>query len=129
MKKVITYGTFDLLHYGHLRLLKRAKQQGDYLIVGLSTDKFNKEKGKQSLMDYHERELSLLELPFVDEIIPEHDWEQKFDDIQNNNVSMFVMGDDWKGKFDELDFFCKVKYISRTPRISTSIIKKRICKH
>ncbi|MCR4661331.1 MAG: glycerol-3-phosphate cytidylyltransferase [Clostridia bacterium] len=124
MKKVITYGTFDLFHYGHINLLERAKALGDYLIVGLSTDEFNEEKGKISTFKYEEREKHLKAIKYVDEIIPENSWDQKIDDIKNNKVDVFVMGDDWKGKFDFLKEYCEVVYLPRTPEISSTIIKE-----
>lgn len=124
MIKVITYGTFDLLHYGHINLLKRAKELGDYLIVGLSTDEFNLLKGKHSILDYNQRKALLESIKYVDEIIPECNWEQKIPDVVNNNVDIFVIGDDWKGKFDFLEQYCKVVYLKRTPDISSTIIKK-----
>lgn len=125
MKKVITYGTFDLLHYGHINLLRRAKSLGDYLIVGLSTDEFNnKEKNKECYFDYENRKLLLDAVRYVDLVIPEEKWEQKISDIQKYNVDVFVIGDDWKGKFDYLkDSGVEVVYLSRTKEISTSKIK------
>lgn len=124
MKKVITYGTFDLLHIGHINLLRRAKQLGDYLIVGLSTDEFNLEKGKKSYQNYEYRESMLEALRFVDEIIPETTWAQKGTDIQFNKAEYFVIGDDWQGKFDELSAYCNVVYLKRTEGISTTLLKK-----
>ena len=125
MKKVITYGTFDLLHYGHINLLRRAKSLGDYLIVGLSTDEFNnKDKNKECYFDYENRKSLLDAVRYVDLVIPEKNWEQKISDIQKHNVDLFVIGDDWKGKFDYLkDFGIEVVYLSRTKEISTSKIK------
>ncbi|WP_448905355.1 glycerol-3-phosphate cytidylyltransferase [Gemella sp.] len=125
MKKVITYGTFDLLHYGHINLLRRAKSLGDYLIVGLSTDEFNnKEKKKECYFDYENRKLLLDAVRYVDLVIPENNWEQKEFDIQKYNVDVFVIGDDWKGKFDYLkDSGVEVVYLPRTKEISTSKIK------
>ena len=125
MKRVITYGTFDLLHYGHINLLKRAKSLGDYLIVGLSTDEFNdKEKNKECYFDYENRKSLLDAVRYVDLVIPEKNWEQKISDIQKYNVDVFVIGDDWKGKFDYLkDFGVEVVYLPRTKEISTSKIK------
>lgn len=125
MKKVITYGTFDLLHYGHINLLRRAKSLGDYLIVGLSTDEFNnKEKNKECYFDYENRKLLLDAVKYVDLVIPEETWEQKVSDIQKYNVDVFVIGDDWKGKFDYLeDIGIEVVYLSRTKEISTTKIK------
>ena len=126
MKKVITYGTFDLLHYGHINLLRRAKSLGDYLIVGLSTDEFNnKEKNKECYFDYENRKLLLDAVRYVDCVIPENNWEQKISDIQKYNIDVFVIGDDWKGKFDYLkEFGVEVVYLPRTKEISTTKIKK-----
>lgn len=124
MKRVITYGTFDLLHYGHINLLQRAKELGDYLIVALSTDEFNMdEKNKKSYFSYEERKKLLEAIRYVDEVIPENNWEQKKTDIINHHVDVFVMGDDWKGKFDDLKEVCEVVYLSRTPEISSTKIK------
>ena len=125
MKKVITYGTFDLLHYGHINLLKRAKSLGDYLIVGLSTDEFNnKEKNKECYFDYENRKSLLDAVRFVNLVIPEENWEQKISDIQKYNIDVFVIGDDWKGKFDYLkEFGVEVVYLPRTKEISTTKIK------
>lgn len=123
MKKVITYGTFDLLHYGHINLLKRARELGDYLIVAVSTDEFNKLKHKQAHFSYEERKLILEAIRYVDEVIPENTWEQKVKDIRENNIDTFVMGDDWKGEFDYLSEYCNVIYLSRTDGISTTKIK------
>jgi glycerol-3-phosphate cytidylyltransferase len=124
MKKVITYGTFDLLHYGHINLLRRAKAKGDYLIVGLSTDAFNKEKGKLCYFSYEERKLMLEAVRHVDLVIPEVSWEQKVIDVKTYGVDLFVMGNDWAGKFDFLHDHCEVEYLSRTPEISTTAIKQ-----
>lgn len=123
MKKIITYGTFDLLHYGHINLLKRAKALGDYLIVGLSTNEFNEIKGKSCYFSYEERKKLLESLRYVDLVIPEKNWEQKVEDIREFKVDIFVIGDDWKGKFDFLNKYCEVVYLSRTPEISTTKIK------
>jgi glycerol-3-phosphate cytidylyltransferase len=123
MKRVITYGTFDLLHYGHINLLKRAKSQGDYLIVALSTNEFNDLKGKKCYFSYDQRKKLLEAIRYVDLVIPEETWEQKTKDIVNYNIDVFVMGDDWKGKFDFLSDYCEVVYLERTPEISTSKIK------
>lgn len=124
MKRVITYGTFDLLHYGHINLLRRAKEQGDYLIVALSTDEFNVLKGKNSYFDYEKRKMLLEAIRYVDLVIPEETWEQKREDVKLYHVDTFVMGDDWKGKFDFLKDLCEVVYLPRTPEISTSQIKE-----
>lgn len=129
MRRVITYGTFDLLHYGHINLLRRAKQLGDYLIVALSTDDFNKLKNKTSFFDYDKRKMLVEAIRYVDLVIPENTWDQKVSDIYKYEVDVFVMGDDWKGKFDYLKD-CKkeldVVYLSRTPEISTTDIKNRL---
>ncbi|MGL4902765.1 MAG: glycerol-3-phosphate cytidylyltransferase [Cetobacterium sp.] len=124
MKKVLTYGTFDLLHWGHINILKKAKEQGNYLIVGLSTDEFNLIKGKKSYHSYGERKLILEAIRYVDKVIPEKDWNQKVNDIKEHDIDIFIMGDDWKGKFDFLEEYCIVKYFERTPGISSSKIKR-----
>ena len=124
MKKVITYGTFDVLHYGHINLLKRAKALGDYLIVGLSSDKFNEVKNKKSYYNYEQRKKILESLRFVDLVIPEDNWEQKVSDIKEFRADIFVMGDDWEGKFDFLKEHCAVVYLSRTPDVSSTMIKE-----
>lgn len=124
MKRVITYGTFDLLHYGHINLLRRAKELGDYLIVALSTDEFNETaKQKKSYFEYEKRKMLLEAIRYVDEVIPEENWGQKEQDIIKHQIDVFVMGDDWKGKFDHLSEKCEVVYLSRTPEISTTKIK------
>lgn len=124
MKKVLTYGTFDLLHYGHVNLLQRAKALGDYLIVGISTDEFNlNEKQKKCYFSYEERKRLVQAIRYVDLVIPEENWEQKISDIKEFKVDVFVIGDDWKGKFDYLEEFCEVVYLPRTPEISTTQIK------
>ena len=124
MKRIITYGTFDLLHYGHINLLRRAKALGDYLIVVLSTDEFNwQEKKKRCYFDYEKRKNLLEAIRYVDLVIPENNWEQKIKDVQEYHVDKFVMGDDWLGKFDFLKEYCEVVYLSRTPEISTTQIK------
>lgn len=126
MKKVLTYGTFDLLHWGHINLLKRAKEMGDYLIVGLSTDEFNLGKHKEAYHSYAERKLILEAIKYVDEVIAEEHWEQKIEDIKKYNIDLFVMGNDWENKFDSLKEYCDVVYLERTPGISTSKIKKEL---
>ena len=124
MKKVITYGTFDLLHYGHINLLKRAKDLGDYLIVALSTDEFNlTEKNKKSYFSYEKRKKLLEAIRYVDLVIPESSWNQKLSDVEEFKVDTFVIGDDWRGKFDFLKEKCEVVYLERTPEISTTQIK------
>lgn len=124
MKRVLTYGTFDLMHYGHVRILKRAKEQGDYLVVAVSTDEFNKLKDKKAYHSYETRKKMLEAIRYVDLVIPENDWDQKVNDIEEYKIDTFVMGDDWKGKFDDLDSKCEVVYLERTPGISTTKIKK-----
>ena len=124
MRRVITYGTFDLLHYGHINLLRRAKEYGDYLIVALSTDEFNNNKNKQCYFPYEKRKQLLEAIRYVDLVIPEETWEQKVSDIKEFRVDTFVMGNDWEGKFDFLKDHCEVVYLPRTPEISTSQIKK-----
>ena len=126
MRKVITYGTFDLLHYGHVNLLKRAKEQGEYLIVALSTNEFNEVKGKKCYFSYEERKKLVEAIRYVDLVIPETHWEQKIADIEEHKVDVFVMGDDWKGKFDFLRDYCDVIYLERTPEISTTKIKNTL---
>jgi glycerol-3-phosphate cytidylyltransferase len=127
MKRVITYGTFDLLHYGHINLLKRAKELGDYLIVAVSTDEFNwNEKQKKSYYTYEQRKAMVEAIRYVDLVIPENNWGQKRTDIHDYNVDVFVIGDDWKGKFDYLKEYCEVVYLPRTPEISTTQIKQEL---
>lgn len=124
MKRVITYGTFDLLHYGHINLLRRAKALGDYLIVVLSSDAFNwNEKHKKCYFSYEERKQLIEAIRYVDLVIPETSWEQKVSDVREYHIDTFVMGDDWEGKFDFLREYCEVVYLSRTPEISTTQIK------
>lgn len=125
MKRVITYGTFDLLHYGHINLLRRAKEYGDYLIVALSTDEFNMNaKNKKTYFSYEQRKQLLESIRYVDLVIPENDWKQKQSDMHEYHIDTFVMGDDWKGKFDFLKDDVEVVYLPRTPEISSSKIKK-----
>lgn len=126
MKKVITYGTFDLLHYGHISLLKRAKELGDHLTVAMSTDEFNALKGKKAHFTYEERKMILEAIKYVDEIIPENTWEQKVEDVRENNIDVFVIGDDWEGKFDFLKEYCEVVYLPRTEGVSTTQIKEEL---
>lgn len=129
MKKVITYGTFDLLHYGHVNLLQRAKELGDYLIVAISTDEFNwNKKQKKCYFSYEERKRLVESIRYVDLVIPEEDWEQKISDVKEFKVDTFVIGDDWEGKFDFLKDYCDVVYLPRTPEISTTQIKKDLGK-
>ena len=124
MKKVITYGTYDLLHVGHINLLRRARELGDYLVVVVSSDEFNAIKGKKAYYSFEDRKKILEAIKYVDEVLPEYTWEQKIDDVVNNNIDVFVMGDDWAGKFDFLKEYCEVVYLPRTEGISTSKIKE-----
>lgn len=126
MKRVLTYGTFDLLHYGHIRLLKRAKELGDYLIVALSTEEFNEIKGKKTYHNYETRKMMLEAIRYVDLVIPEENWEQKINDVREYHVDIVVMGSDWAGsdKFEYLNDYCNVVYLDRTEGISTSKIKQ-----
>ena len=126
LKKVITYGTFDLLHYGHINLLRRAKELGDYLIVALSTDVFNwSEKKKKSYFTYEQRKQLLEAIRYVDEIVPEESWEQKRSDVHKYSIDVFTIGDDWAGEFDFLkEEGVEVVYLARTPEISTTQIKE-----
>lgn len=129
MRRVITYGTFDLLHYGHINLLRRAKAMGDYLIVALSTDEFNwNEKRKKCYFSYEQRKQLLEAIRYVDLVIPEENWEQKKTDVREYHIDTFVIGDDWEGKFDFLQDQCKVIYLPRTPEISTTQIKQELFK-
>ena len=124
MRKVITYGTYDLLHVGHINLLRRARELGDYLIVVVSSDEFNAIKGKKAYYSFEDRKKILEAIRYVDEVLPEYTWEHKIDDVKNNNVDVFVMGDDWTGKFDFLKEYCEVVYLPRTEGISTTKIKQ-----
>lgn len=131
MKRIITYGTFDLLHYGHINLLRRAKEQGDYLIVALSADEFNwKEKHKKTYFSFEKRKQLLEAIRYVDLVIPENNWEQKTTDVKEYHVDKLIMGDDWAGKFDfiEEETGAEVIYLPRTPEISTTQIKKDLNK-
>lgn len=125
MKRILTYGTFDLLHYGHIRILKRAKELGDYLVVALSTDEFNAIKGKKAYHSYETRKKMLEAIRYVDLVIPENEWEQKLQDVKDYKIDVVVMGDDWAGsdKFDYLKEYCEIAFLERTPGISTSQIK------
>ena len=126
MKRILTYGTFDLLHYGHIRILKSAKELGDYLVVALSTDEFNATKGKKAYHSYETRKKMLEAIRYVDLVIPENNWEQKLQDVKDYKIDVVVMGDDWAGsdKFDYLKEYCEVKFLERTPGVSTTMIKK-----
>lgn len=126
MKRILTYGTYDLLHYGHIRLLKRAKALGDYLVVALSTDEFNATKGKKAYHDYETRKKMLEAIRYVDLVIPEENWEQKILDVKKYEIDTVVMGSDWAGsdRFDYLKDYCEVVYLDRTEGISTTKIKQ-----
>lgn len=126
MRRVLTYGTFDLLHYGHIRLLKRAKELGDYLVVALSTDEFNAGKGKVAYHTYETRKKMLEAIRYVDLVIPETCWEQKIQDVKDYHIDVVVMGGDWAGsdRFEYLREYCELVYLDRTPGISTSMIKE-----
>jgi len=128
MKRVLTYGTYDLLHFGHIRLLKRAKALGDYLIVAISTDEFNAIKNKKAYHDFETRKEMLEAIRFVDLVIPETHWDQKISDVQNYSVDVVVMGGDWEGheKFEVLRDYCEVVYLDRTKGVSTSQIKREL---
>ena len=128
MKRVLTYGTFDLLHYGHIRLLKRAKELGDYLVVAVSTDEFNSIKGKKSYHNYETRKEMLEAVRYVDLVIPENNWEQKFQDVKDYKIDVVVMGSDWKDsdRFEYLKKYCEVVYLDRTDGITTSKIKQEL---
>lgn len=126
MKRVLTYGTFDTLHFGHIRLLQRARALGDYLIVGLSSDEFNEQKNKKALHSWEERKFFVEALRYVDLVIKEDTWEQKVEDVRLYHVDTFTMGSDWEGKFDFLSDFCEVVYLPRTPSISSTQIREFI---
>ena len=125
-RTVITYGTFDVVHIGHINLLRRARELGDRLVVGLSTDEFNSKKHKSALLNYANRKAVLEAIRYVDLVIPEATWEQKLDDVKRHGVDVFVMGDDWAGKFDFLGDACEVVYLARTAEISSSEIKQSL---
>ena len=126
MKKIITYGTFDLFHIGHLRLLQRVKNIGTHLTVAISTDEFNAVKGKKTLIPFEQRKEIVENIKCVDLVIPETCWEQKIEDVKNYNIDIFAMGNDWEGKFDFLKEYCEVVYLPRTEDISSTDIKKQM---
>ncbi|NLY62905.1 MAG: glycerol-3-phosphate cytidylyltransferase [Erysipelothrix sp.] len=126
MRKVLTYGTFDLFHKGHVNILRRAKEQGDYLVVAISSDEFNAIKGKKAFHSFEDRKLIVEAIRYVDEVIREDDWDQKVSDVKEHNIDVFVMGDDWEGKFDHLEELCEVVYLPRTKEISTTQIKEEL---
>ena len=125
-KTILTYGTYDMFHIGHLKLLKRLKSLGDKLIVAVSTDEFNEIKGKKTIIPYEQRAEIVEAIKYVDMVIPENHWEQKVTDIQKYNVDIFSMGHDWEGKFDELKEYCEVLYLPRTEGISTTVLKEQL---
>ena len=125
-KTILTYGTFDMFHIGHLKLLKRLSQLGDRLIVAVSSDEFNELKGKKTIIPYEQRAMIVEAIKYVDMVIPEHHWEQKVEDIKKYDVDIFAMGHDWEGKFDELKEHCEVKYLTRTEGISTTALKEQL---
>ena len=125
-KTILTYGTFDFLHVGHIRLLQRAKALGDFLIVGLSTDEFNLVKHKSAFIPYDQRKEILESIKYVDLVIPEDSWEQKIADVKDHRVDTFVMGDDWEGEFDFLTDYCQVVYLPRTEDISSTGLKGQL---
>ena len=128
LRRVLTYGTFDLLHFGHIRLLQRAAELGDYLVVALSTDEFNAGKGKESFYDYNTRREMLEAIRYVDLVIPEENWEQKIDDIRDYHIDTVVMGGDWAGsdRFEYLREYCNLVFLDRTPGISTTQVKSNL---
>jgi glycerol-3-phosphate cytidylyltransferase len=126
MKTILTYGTFDLFHIGHVNLFKRLAELGDRLIVGVSTDEFNEGKGKKSLFPYEQRAEIVRTNKYVDLVIPEISWDQKVLDVKKYDVDIFAIGEDWKGKFDFLEEFCEVLYLPRTQDISSTIIKESL---
>ncbi|HIM94406.1 MAG TPA: glycerol-3-phosphate cytidylyltransferase [Campylobacterales bacterium] len=125
-KTILTYGTYDMFHIGHLKLLKRLKSLGDKLIVAVSTDEFNEIKGKKTIIPYEQRAEIVEAIKYVDMVIPENNWEQKVTDIKKYNVDIFSMGHDWEGKFDELKEYCEVVYLPRTEGISTTVLKEQL---
>lgn len=128
MKKVITYGTFDLIHMGHINILRRAKEMGDYLVVAISTDEFNTMKHKQAYYSFEQRKQILEAIRYVDEVIPEHTWDQKIQDVKEHDIDIFVMGHDWEGEFDFLKEYCEVIYLPRTEGVSTTKTKRDLSK-
>lgn len=125
-KTIITYGTFDMFHIGHLNLLKRLAEMADKVIVAVSTDEFNEEKGKKVLIPYEQRAAIVQAIDCVDLVIPEHSWEQKISDVKKYEVDIFAIGNDWEGEFDFLKEYCEVIYLDRTQNISTTNLKKSL---
>jgi glycerol-3-phosphate cytidylyltransferase len=128
VRTVLTYGTFDLLHAGHLNLLRRARALGDRLVVGISTNEFNESKGKRTIIDFQDRLEIVRSIRYVDDVFPEGRWDQKIEDVRRFNVNTFVMGDDWEGKFDFLKEFCEVVYLPRTLGVSSSCLRSEVSK-
>ena len=124
--RIITYGTFDMFHVGHLELLKRLKNYGNELIVAISTDEFNDIKGKKTIIPYEQRAKIVEAIRYVDKVIPEYSWEQKIQDIKKYDIDLFIMGDDWSGKFDFLKEYCEVLYLPRTEGISSTELKNTL---
>ncbi|WP_337926496.1 adenylyltransferase/cytidyltransferase family protein [Vreelandella profundi] len=125
-KTIITYGTFDMFHVGHLNLLKRLNEMADNVIVAVSTDEFNEGKGKKTLIPYDQRASIVESIKYVHKVIPENSWEQKLSDVKEHDVDIFAIGNDWKGKFDFLSELCEVVYLDRTKNISTTDLKKSL---
>ena len=126
MKTIITYGTFDLFHIGHVRLLKRLKERGDKLIVAISTDEFNTIKGKKTIIPFEQRKEVVESVKYVDMVIAENSWDQKIEDIKKYEIDEFIMGNDWEGEFDFLKEFCEVTYLQRTDGISSTNLKNSL---
>ncbi|MGY6587768.1 MAG: adenylyltransferase/cytidyltransferase family protein [Wenzhouxiangella sp.] len=127
-KTILTYGTFDMFHVGHVRLIQRMAELGERVIVGVSTDAFNLKKGKRAIFSYHYRAEIISALKGVDHVIPEESWEQKVEDIRRHDVDILVMGEDWAGKFDHLRAWCEIRYLPRTQNVSTTTIRAAIDK-
>ena len=125
-KTIITYGTFDMFHIGHLKLLQRLKDMADELIVAISTDEFNRGKGKKVMIPYEQRAEIVANIKCVDRVIPEENWEQKVTDVQKYDIDIFAIGNDWEGEFDFLEEYCEVLYLERTKDISTTQLKKSL---
>ncbi|ARS51758.1 adenylyltransferase/cytidyltransferase family protein [Kushneria konosiri] len=124
--KIITYGTFDMFHIGHLNLLKKLSQMAGHVTVAVSTDEFNDQKGKKTLIPYEQRAEIVSSVRYVDKVIPEYSWDQKISDVQEYSIDKFAIGEDWRGKFDFLSPFCEVIYLERTKDISTTELKKSL---
>lgn len=125
-KTIITYGTFDMFHVGHLQLLRRLSEMGDRVVVAVSTDEFNLGKGKKTLIPYEQRAQIVGAIEYVDLVIPEESWEQKLTDVKDHSVDIFAIGKDWEGKFDFLEELCEVRYLERTKNISTTDLKRSL---